>query len=403
MASIPANRSPRPSRSRCSTSGCPQRARAGLVADALREVGLTPELAGRYPFQLSGGQRQRIGIARALVLQPELVLLDEPVSALDVSVAAQVLNLLADLQQRLGLGYLLITHELPVARYLADQIVVMFAGHVVESGPAGGGAGQPRPPLHRCPARRLAHRGHDGRPAQPSRRSPHRQQAVAPTPPAAPPSCPAAGRRLRPTSRWSRAAPPAASSSGARRRWSALPGPPWPSGPTDLWAVLPERAPDRAGRSARRRRPARMGGRAAPGESGRGPLHAGARAGLAPHQERLLLLGYAGHSGAHGPESLARGAQRPAAAHERRARPGRADGHLPPRRARNKRSVWTIPTGPRARPTPPPCPPPWCKYACGRRPARGAAARGAGRPGPARSSGRSSRRPTGATTASWTP
>ena len=116
--------------------GVPQQARAGRVADALREVGLTPELAGRYPFQLSGGQRQRIGIARALVLEPDLVLLDEPVSALDVSVAAQVLNLLADLQQRLGLGYLLITHELPVARYLADQIVVMFAGHVVESGPA---------------------------------------------------------------------------------------------------------------------------------------------------------------------------------------------------------------------------------------------------------------------------
>jgi oligopeptide/dipeptide ABC transporter ATP-binding protein len=116
--------------------GVPSAARKGLVAEALHEVGLTPELAGRYPFQLSGGQRQRIGIARALVLQPELVLLDEPVSALDVSVAAQVLNLLADLQERRGLGYLLITHELPVARFLADQIVVMFAGHVVESGPA---------------------------------------------------------------------------------------------------------------------------------------------------------------------------------------------------------------------------------------------------------------------------
>jgi oligopeptide/dipeptide ABC transporter ATP-binding protein len=116
--------------------GTPREARKPLVAGALGEVGLTPELAGRYPFQHSGGQRQRVGIARALVLQPELVLLDEPVSALDVSVAAQILNLLANLQTRRSMGYLLITHELPVVRYLADHVVVMFAGRVVESGPA---------------------------------------------------------------------------------------------------------------------------------------------------------------------------------------------------------------------------------------------------------------------------
>ena len=126
--------------------GVSRQARGALVADALHEVGLTSELAGRYPFQLSGGQRQRVGIARALVLQPELVLLDEPVSALDVSVGAQVLNLLADLQERRGLGYLLITHELPVVRYLADRVIVMFAGYVVESGPAADVLGNPAHP-----------------------------------------------------------------------------------------------------------------------------------------------------------------------------------------------------------------------------------------------------------------
>ena len=124
---------------------------------ALRDVGLTADLAGRYPFQLSGGQRQRVGIARALVLRPEVVLLDEPVSALDVSVAAQVLNLLADLQERRGLGYLLITHELPVVRYLADSVVVLFAGRVVEAGPAGEVLDHPSHPYtaalrpRRCP------------------------------------------------------------------------------------------------------------------------------------------------------------------------------------------------------------------------------------------------------------
>jgi oligopeptide/dipeptide ABC transporter ATP-binding protein len=116
--------------------GVGRRERAVAVATALDAVGLGPELAGRYPGQLSGGQRQRVGIARALVLAPELILLDEPVSALDVSVAAQVMNLLADLKAERGLGYVLISHELPVVRYLADRAVVLYAGRVVEAGPA---------------------------------------------------------------------------------------------------------------------------------------------------------------------------------------------------------------------------------------------------------------------------
>jgi oligopeptide/dipeptide ABC transporter ATP-binding protein len=110
--------------------------RSAAVAEALAAVGLTPDLAGRHPGELSGGQRQRVGIARALTVRPSLLLLDEPVSALDVSVGAQVLNLLAALQREQGLGYVLISHELPVVRYLAERVVMLYAGHVVEEGPA---------------------------------------------------------------------------------------------------------------------------------------------------------------------------------------------------------------------------------------------------------------------------
>lgn len=116
--------------------GVGRRARAVAVRAALEAVGLGPELAGRYPGELSGGQRQRVGLARALVLEPELVLLDEPVSALDVSVAAQVLNLLADLRAARGWSYVLVSHELPVVRYLAERVIVLYAGWVVEEGPA---------------------------------------------------------------------------------------------------------------------------------------------------------------------------------------------------------------------------------------------------------------------------
>ena len=106
--------------------------RKAKVEKALLEVGLLPEFAGRFPHEFSGGQRQRIGIARALIMDPELVVADEPISALDVSIRAQVLNLMADLQRRKGLTYLFIAHDLSVMRFITDRIAVIHKGRLVE-------------------------------------------------------------------------------------------------------------------------------------------------------------------------------------------------------------------------------------------------------------------------------
>lgn len=119
------------------------------VVTVLEQVGLTREHAGRYPHEFSGGQRQRIAIARALALEPRLLVLDEPTAALDVSVQAQVLNLLQELQARLGLSYVLITHDLAVVEVMAERVLVMYLGRIVETGSVADVFGQPRHPYTR--------------------------------------------------------------------------------------------------------------------------------------------------------------------------------------------------------------------------------------------------------------
>lgn len=123
---------------------------AEYVADLFRRVGLDPDYARRFPHQFSGGQRARIGIARALAVKPRLLICDESVAALDVSIQAQVLNLFMDLREALGLAYVFISHDLGVVRHISDRIFVMYLGRVIESGPTEAIFAEPRHPYTRA-------------------------------------------------------------------------------------------------------------------------------------------------------------------------------------------------------------------------------------------------------------
>ncbi len=124
--------------------------RAEKVRELLEHVGLPAAAADRFPFEFSGGQRQRIGIARAIALEPKLIICDEPVSALDVSIQSQILNLLLDLQEDMGLSYLFIAHDLAVVKHISDRIAIMYLGHIMELGDADAVYEDPKHPYTRA-------------------------------------------------------------------------------------------------------------------------------------------------------------------------------------------------------------------------------------------------------------
>jgi peptide/nickel transport system ATP-binding protein len=204
--------------------------RTERVVAQLRRVQLDPDQMWRYPHEFSGGQRQRICIARALAVEPELLICDEAVSALDVSIQAQMLNLLRDLQQQLGLAYLFITHDLGVVRYLADEVAVMYLGQIVERAETGAIFEDPRHPYTRGLLSAMPS-------LDPARRSPPpRVLGDVPSPARPPAGCRFHTRCPEAFERCSREAPePVATPSGEARCFlagepGAAPAPPAPRG-----------------------------------------------------------------------------------------------------------------------------------------------------------------------------